>query len=135
MFARALAVVIVVMVSLVGCGDGSTGPSPDIDPSLVGSWIAHLSATDWTGVFLCTYIAMRLVLHETGQFDWYTADSPPAAACEVSTFRKDSGDWRAQDGNIVFTPPPMEVEGATLELAYELVGDELHAGPIVFERE
>lgn len=136
MVARALVVMAVVMVTQMGCGDGSTAPTPDIDPLLVGSWVFRDDAFDEsTGVLLCTYVAMRLVLSGNGHFDWDTVDSPAADACDAPTYRKDSGDWHVQDGSIVFAPPPMDVAGATLELSYELVGNTLHVGPLLFERE
>jgi len=135
--ARALVLVTVVILAPVGCGDSSSGPGPDIDPSLVGSWVLRASATDESGVFLCTYVAMRLSLDESGRFDWDTVVSPSAAVCQTPAYRRDSGGWHAGDGNIVFAPPPppLGVNGATLELSYELSGDELHVGPLLFERE
>jgi len=129
----------VVSVSQLGCGNESTAPSLDIDPSLVGTWVAEAIATDESGVELCTYVQTRLVLHDTGRFDWYAYDlvSPSVGDCDETTSTKESGQWRTQDGNVAFTPPPAVtgVEGPTLDLAYELVGDELSIGFLMFDRE
>lgn len=133
---RALAVVTLVLVAQLGCSGDLTGPASGVDPALVGSWVLQQRAPDGSGVSLCTYVAMRLVLYDTARFDWDFVDSPPwEIDCEATTYARDSGAWRAHNGTIVFAPPPMGVEGATLELPYELEGDELHVGAIVFERE
>ena len=49
MLARALCVMIAMMVTQAGCGESSTGPAPDIDPSIVGSWIHEGRETDSNG--------------------------------------------------------------------------------------
>jgi hypothetical protein len=135
MFRRALVAGTALVVQL-GCSGDTTGPASGVDPSLVGSWVNRGKATDESGVLLCTYVAMRLVLHDTGRFDWDLVDSPPwEVDCEATTYLRDSGVWRTHDGTIVFAPAPLGVEGATLELPYELQGDELEVGAIVFERE
>ena len=136
MFTRALVVVTLVLVVQLGCSGDPTGPASGVDPSLVGSWVNRGRAADESGLSLCTYVTIRLLLYSAGRFDCDTADSPPwEIDCEATTYNRESGVWRTHDGSIVFAPPPMGVEGATLELPYELEGDELHVGAIVFERE
>ena len=138
MTARALAVAISLLVALLGCGD-PTGPSPGIDLSLVGTWVDEGRATDTSGVLLCTYVQMGLVLHGTGQFDWHFVELVSASMgdCDETTSTKDSGQWHTQSGKVTFTPPPpiTGVEETTLELPYELDGDELRISFLTFKRE
>jgi hypothetical protein len=136
MFTRALVVVTLVLLAQLGCSGDQTGPASGVDPSLVGSWVNRGNAIDESGVSLCTYVTMRVVLNDTGRYDWDTVDSPPwEVDCEAPTYIRDSGVWRTHDGTIAFAPPPMNLEGATLELSYALEGNELQVGAIVFERE
>ena len=125
-----------VVVTQTGCGDDSTAPSPNVDQSLVGSWVNLTPVADFTGV-LCTDFDMRLVLHEEGQFDWYIVDSSPVEQCEAVTFTKYSGVWRTREGAIVFTPPPppLAVQEPRWSCPTSWHGGELVLGPFVFELE
>ena len=130
---RRLAIALILFAAQLGCGS-SSGPSPSIDPSLVGTWVAEISVSDPSGS-RCT-MSMRLVLSDTGGFEWNVFEPVSFADCDTRLTRT-TGQWRAQDGSATFTPPPpvFGVEEPTLDLPYELTGGGFRIGFFTFEPE